>query len=613
MGLYDHIYPTDAEKKLIDAAARGEWCDLTDGGKFESDAANGASWGPERSVRAEVIVALATLARADWPMADKGIRLLGARIEGALDFEEATLERSLWLFYCYIDEIVTLLRARARTLSMQDCFIKSQAETAIVADGLHCDGALSLRQSRFTSEVRLLGATIGGNLDCDGASFAATEGGDGIAFNADGIKVKDSAFFEKVTAKGGIRLLAATIGDILTCEGAAFEMAKSGNGAAVGADRITVEGSVFLRGITAKGEIRLLGAMIGGNLGCQDASFTAAQDGKGYAFSADGIKIEGSVSFEKINAKGEIRLPGATIIGSLDCTGVRFAVAERGSGRAFMARSMTVKDALIWQNSVQIAGGVDLMYARVGQLADDAKSWADVSALYIDGFEYGALAGRAPTNWRVRCEWFAKMPKEYFLPQPYEHLAKVLRQMGHEHDARKIAIAKQDAYRERVKPSRLHEYWLRIFKATVSYGYEPWNALYWMGAWIIVGMIAFFLTFEMGAMHPSKERVFMSECYATADLESARLLGKCEGWEKVERSGINKPLYLPADYPKFQSFIYAVDVFLPFVDLHQESYWLPSDRRWGILALIYFWAHIAVGWFLATMFIVGFTNIVKKD
>lgn len=609
MGIYDHIYPTDAEKKLIAAAARGGWCDLTDGEKLDSDAANGTTWAPERTIRAEVIIALATLARRDWPVAAKGVRLIGAKIAGALDFEEATLDRSLWLFNCYIDEIVTLLRARARTVSMQDCFIKPQAETAIAADGLHCDGTLSLRQSRFTSEVRLLGAIIGGSLDCDGASLAAPEGSDGIAFNADGIKVKDSAFFEKVTAKGGIRLLAATIGDILTCEGAAFEMARSGDGVAFGADRITVEGSVFLNGTTAKGEIRLLGAMIGGNLGCQDASFTAAQDGKGYAFSADAIKVEGSVFFKKINAKGEIRLPGATIIGSLDCTDARFAAAERGSGRAFMARSMTVKDALIWQNSVQIAGGVDLMYARVGQLADDAKLWADVSALFIDGFEYGALAGRAPTDFKTRCAWLAKMPKEYFSPQPYEQLAKVLRQMGHDHDARKIAIAKQDTYRERVKLSRLHEYWLRIFKATVSYGYELWKAMRWIVFFILFGAVVFQNDFHLGAMAPSKERVYMSECYRGMDSSI------CAGWRTEKFSATEKIVRLPGDYPTFNAFWYSVDTFVPIIGLHQEDYWIPTltGASKSGASKVYLWIHISLGWFLTTMFIVGFTNIVKKD
>ncbi|TAN53640.1 MAG: hypothetical protein EPN26_06780, partial [Rhodospirillales bacterium] len=57
------------------------------------------------------------------------------------------------------------------------------------------------------------------------------------------------------------------------------------------ADRLKVAGSVFLRnGFEAKGEVRLPGAEIGGSLDCHGAKF---ENDKGIALNADGLKVAG--------------------------------------------------------------------------------------------------------------------------------------------------------------------------------------------------------------------------------------------------------------------------------------------------------------------------------
>jgi hypothetical protein len=65
--------------------------------------------------------------------------------------------------------------------------------------------------------------------------------------------------------------------------------------------------------------------------------------------------------------------------------------------------------------------------------------------LKLDGFTYDRFAGVAPTDAAARCRWLARQSREHridaFRPQPYEQAAKVLREMGHAADARKIARA----------------------------------------------------------------------------------------------------------------------------------------------------------------------------
>jgi len=81
---------------------------------------------------------------------------------------------------------------------------------------------------------------------------------------------------------------------------------------------------------------------------------------------------------------------------------------------------------------------------------------------------------------------------------------------------------------------------------------------------------------------------------------------------------LTDPLYrasgtIPPDYPRFQALAYSLDAFLPIVDLHQESFWLPdASKPFGALVRLYLWIHIAAGWLLSTLFVSGVTGLVRR-
>lgn len=106
---------------------------------------------------------------------------------------------------------------------------------------------------------------------------------------------------------------------------------------------------------------------------------------------------------------------------------------------------------------------------------------------------------------------------------------------------------------------------------------------------------------------PSKERILTHECYLL-NIETVSCTES--GWKEVLSSIDNRVLYrIPPDYPKFQNIMYPIDVFIPLVDLHQESFWIPTTPGFKILM----WLHILVGWFLTTIGVVGLSGIVKQD
>ena len=84
---------------------------------------------------------------------------------------------------------------------------------------------------------------------------------------------------------------------------------------------------------------------------------------------------------------------------------------------------------------------------------------------------------------------------------------------------------------------------------------------------------------------------------------------------------------LSDDYPRFDAgvfsldtVVYSLDVFVPLVDLHMASYWLPNANRGsvvmglrtGAFLRVYLWFHILAGWVLTTLFVVGLTGLVRR-
>src|SRR5438093_725141 len=178
------------------------------------------------------------------------------------------------------------------------------------------------------------------------------------------------------------------------------------------ASHARIEGSVFFgEGFDAEGGVNLLGATIGGDLDCEGARFSNAN---GIALFADGAKIGGSVFLRNgFKADGGVRLLSATI------------------------------PTLVIHNVLEAEPNIlDLRFAKVGTFWDDENSWPKPGNLFLDGFRYERLYEESPLQADTRKKWLRLQPQDKFLPQPYEQLAAVLRQMGHERDARLVMIEK---------------------------------------------------------------------------------------------------------------------------------------------------------------------------
>lgn len=198
-----------------------------------------------------------------------------------------------------------------------------------------------------------------------------------------------------------------------------------------------VKGAAFLRDLTATGTVSVNGAKIGGQFDCERAKLDGAG---GKALNAQGLDVRESLFLTSLTAIGTVDVNGATVGGQLACENIKL---DGKGAMALNAQRMIVKSGLIWRGVRLTQGQVYLAAAHVGDLVDDRASWPiGAHELFLDGFTYDRISA-ASTNARDRLPWLkaGSTNQGTFYPQPYNQLAKVLSDMGHEPDARDIRMA----------------------------------------------------------------------------------------------------------------------------------------------------------------------------
>lgn len=104
---------TDAERRLLAAAANGTLLDLRADSAELDDPAQAMTWGPDRQIHAELLIELLTGTRRPGGKSPRAVKLRGARIIGSLNLEANTCICPLLLQDCNIEEPVNLDQATA--------------------------------------------------------------------------------------------------------------------------------------------------------------------------------------------------------------------------------------------------------------------------------------------------------------------------------------------------------------------------------------------------------------------------------------------------------------------------------------------------------------------
>jgi hypothetical protein len=354
------------------------------------------------------------------------------------------------------------------------------------------------------------------------------------------------------------------------------------------------------------GAVELDGAVIGGNLDCSGGHFTNPDN---LTIALGGATIAGSVlmtPFEisdtvqtpdqeaayraKFRADGLVILVAAHVGGSVVVDHATFG-GKTSEQHGLVAAAASIGDVLVMhQLNLEHGAILNLSGASARALADDEQSWPAPGKLSLDGFDYHTIATDSPQKASIRLKWLGLQPG--FYPQPYRQLARVMREGGNDAGAVTVLIAMEDS---RLANSGLFwSIWGGFLKRTIGYGHRPLLTLFWSLIVVLLGWALAAIGARTGVMRPT--------------------------WpESVPHSS-------EASYEEFHPLIYSLDVFLPFVDLHQEHYWWPDARASGNFAIFgnelrisgrmlryYLWLQVIAGWLLSAIFVAGVTGLLRNN
>jgi hypothetical protein len=428
------------EIDMRDKAAAGE---LMDFGDSPPSSAAAEAWGPERTIRAEVLQHL--LVDGKLPVHARGVRIRGARISGFLNLESATLRCPLRLESCYFDgpypvfdyatvSLLTLTSCRlagftgdtltvtkglyfsdstftgplwladANVIGILACsgtqLTTAHVGNALVATRMKVDGCVLLNQGfNAAGAISFGGASITGNFECSGAQLNG-RGEDGNVLVADGLKVGGDVLLDRgFTAAGGLSVIGADVTGDFQCGGAQLNRANN-DGNALVADRLKVGHDLFLDSdasvnqvFTSAGTLWLAGASITGNFQCSGAQLNGRGE-DGNVLVADGLKVGGDVFFDqRFTAAGGLSIIGASITGNFECGGAQLNGAN-DDGNALVGDGLKVGGDVFFNGGFTAAGTLWLPGASItgnfecsGAQLNGANN--DGNALVADGLKVG--------------------------------------------------------------------------------------------------------------------------------------------------------------------------------------------------------------------------------
>ena len=408
---------------------------------------------------------------------------------------------------------------------------------------------LGLHASRFQQTVTFLDLRSSSLISLQRSVF------DG-KFWADRLNVAGNLFMERgAHFKGEVRLSGAKIGGQLSAIGSTFDGLFNGN-------RLEVAGGLFMGGGAHFKDVALIGAKVGGNLEAIGSTF----DGK---FTADGLEVAGSLfmrdnaSFKSVNLISStigqrLQLSDSEFDGDLDLTSVSI-------GDEFQLTSPGNPPPRWTKNST-----LTLRNARVGALNDTKEAW-DIQSGNLDliGFTYDRLGGLGATEksamsarstewllgWLAKQDGFATS----YNPQPFEQLAKVLRESGYPEKADQILFAAQNHRRDSPTTPGVTKALLRIEYGLIGYGYHSWIALVWFAGLTVLGAWACSVSKYGRRMRP------------------------------------------------LQLIFYSFDMALPLIDLNKRHERVKLDS----FAVVYFYFHKIAGFVLVSFLIAGLSGLTK--
>lgn len=329
-------------------------------------------------------------------------------------------------------------------------------------------------------------------------------------------------------------------------------------------------------------------ASIGGHVSLSRSHLKSERE---YAVHGVKLRTGSHLYLSEVQAVGTIRLDGARLGGNLHCGGAHL----RSPGdSALLGVDLQVDDSVHLGGGFRASTGSD-RYAAVrirgarigGQLVLRGGECAGAVALDVKQVKVGMEVLLPPdcVDGRVELDGltYAGVPRDatvdewldllatrtpVYASQPYAQLASAHQAAGNERDVRRIRVAQQRDLLRRGRLSGWGRTWHRITGATVGYGYRPAVALLWLLGTLAVGAVL-----VAGVAGP------------------AGLVRSCSSVDQVG---------------------HALNTVMPLAKPDGVRCQVATTSGLGRAVVISTWVLQVLAWAFATLFVAGFTGLVRK-
>jgi hypothetical protein len=369
---------TEAEERILGEMGEGKVIDFLGERqvdmRLEAHREAAQAWGSAQRVRAEFLYWLVI-----WPdfqrlVHPKGLALRGVHVEGKLDFEGAQLLHRLFIEDSYLPGGLSLVEARARTLSLKGSYLPGlwarrariegdlrlesalieppqppqplEVETSIPVDSYqhlkkklvhkiygHEKEGFELEPHGKDALCQLEEAVVRGDLDLDAVWIRYPHH---IALYAKALRVEGSLYLRKAHIEGTVYLVEAQISAELRAQGLSISSVPGGHAFVASPARIGGETVLDDTEVSAEAALDFRASRLGGNL-----------------------------SLRKVRAKG-VELPKVQVQGSLDVSGAR--ITHLDASEMILRGDLSMKEgtAELYLWAAHIEGDISLQGVRGG-------------------------------------------------------------------------------------------------------------------------------------------------------------------------------------------------------------------------------------------------------
>ena len=498
----------------------------------------------------------------------RGLKIRRAMILGDLDLEYSSVPCPLHLLDCEVYGNLKLGQSVVPEVSLEGSrvwdvgFDLCRIQGSLIADRLNCAG-----------EFRAFGATVGGQVHLDHATFSKSAG-DSICLG--GISVNSDIHAFRLQSAGAVDLAGSRVEGQLVLEKARIQSRDS---CALRLDHSRIDGGIFARDLRVEGEVNAVRMESKGKL---DLGNSRIQNPGKHALRLDGADIRGGIAASEAVFEGQFCFPSADIGVEIDFTK---ATLDATGSRALSGQLSRIKHLCL--RVAHSSGEINLTGAAIDNLEVGSKPPTPIVAT---GWSLRDLTGPPRSDWKASRDWLDS--QKIFTSQPWHEIAGIYERNGQASDARRMRHAA--AWRLTRKASWPNRWIRTAYGLLVGHGYYPLFAVIWLAAVLAVAGTA---THDRSQFVPVSASARSAQPPPTASCPS--------GPEPLTADA--NPGCLTPGYPVYQPLLYALTVTTPASAVASPA-WIPrsAPATW-VLAICK-----VAGWLLTAMLLAALAGLLKR-